>query len=226
MSRTTHTPNTRGAKASAARGNTIAFFTALALSLATAIGAAAWLIGTQESTAMTTVPATQAPAATAAAPATPATSTTTASDNATTTATAKGATAAQATTPQPSAPSTPSAAGQRAFIDPVTGELRQPEHDELAAIAAAAAAAAPARRLAARTANAAPELFGTDGSIVAVVPEDLHTFTVATRGPDGRIVIEHAQGAKNAARLMKANGAKDPQAPVSRAQQKEDRNDR
>ena len=63
-------------------------------------------------------------------------------------------------------------------------------------IAAAAAAAAPARRSAARTASAAPEFFGPDGSVAAVVPEDLHTFTVATRGPDGRIVIEHAQGAQ------------------------------
>jgi hypothetical protein len=119
---------------------------------------------------------------------------------------------------------TPSTAGQRAFIDPVTGELRQPEHEELAALAAADAAAAPPRRLA-RTANAAPESFGPDGSIVAVVPEDLHTFSVATRGPDGRIVIEHAQGANDAARLMNANSAKNPQAPVSRMQ-KEDRNDR
>jgi hypothetical protein len=121
-------------------------------------------------------------------------------------------------------PSTPSAAGQRAFIDPVTGELRQPEHDELAALAAADAAAAPARKLA-RTAGTAPESFGPDGSIVAVVPEDLHTFAVATRGPDGRIVIGHAQGADNADRLVKANSAKVPQAPAS-AQQKEDRHDR
>jgi hypothetical protein len=121
---------------------------------------------------------------------------------------------------QPPAPS----AGQRAFIDPVTGELRQPEHEELAALAAANASAAPAGRLA-RTANTAPESFGPDGSIVAVVPEELHSFTVATRGPDGRIVIEHAQGADNADRLVKANSAKAPQAPVS-TQQKEDRHDR
>lgn len=111
----------------------------------------------------------------------------------------------------------------------MTGQLRQPEHDELAAIAAAAAASAPPAGRLARTATAssAPEFFGPDGSITAVVPEDLHTFTVATRGPDGRVVIEHAQGAANAEKLVKANSAKkSPQVPVTGAQQKEDRNDR
>jgi hypothetical protein len=128
----------------------------------------------------------------------------------------------------PSAPSAPSAAGQRAFIDPVTGEFRPAEHDEIAALNAAAAASAPARRsAAARTAsNASAEFFIEDGSVGAVVPEELHTFTVATRGPDGRIVIDHVQGAKNADKLVKANSAKNSQASVSRAQQKEGRNDR
>jgi hypothetical protein len=131
------------------------------------------------------------------------------------------------TTMAPLQPVAPAAAGQRAFIDPVTGELRQPEHDEVAAVAAEAAAAAPARRAAARTATAAQEFIGDDGSVSAVVPEELHTFTVATRDANGRVVIEHAQGAKNAASMIKANRAtKTPQAPVSRAQQKEDRHDR
>jgi hypothetical protein len=111
-----------------------------------------------------------------------------------------------------------SGAGQRAFIDPTTGQLRQPEHDELAAIAAAAAAA-PAKRLA-RTASVTQEMYGPDGSVEAVVPEDLHTFTVATRGPDGRIKIEHAQGVQNAVKVMNANTAKQG------TQGKEDRNDR
>jgi hypothetical protein len=150
--------------------------------------------------------------------------------------TATPPTAQQPATQQPATQQSvaPSAAGQRAFIDPVTGQLRQPEHDELAAIAAAAAADASAARRAARTANTGPEFFAPDGSIVAVVPEELHTFAVATRGADGRIVIGHAQGANNAATLLEANRAansaqpqpqKSPQAPVSRAQ-KEARHDR
>jgi hypothetical protein len=210
------------------RGTTIALFATLALSLATAIASAVWLISTNEYTGMTatTMPNAQATAANATPAAPTAPMTATASASLTDAATPSGT---QATTKQPAAPpapSVPSGAGQRAFIDPVTGELRQPEHEELTAIAAAEAAAAPARRLA-RTANAAPQFFGADGSVSAVVPEDLHTFTVATRGPDGRIVIEHAQGPSSAARLVKANSAKkSPQASLSRAQQKEDRHDR
>jgi hypothetical protein len=219
--RTRTTPERQSAAkepTAASRGGTLALFATLALSLGTAIAAAAWLIATHEptgmtATTMTTPDASDRPAA-VAAPA-PATAKADASSP-----------AAQQPAPPP-APAAPSAAGQRAFIDPVTGELRQPEHEELAAIAAQAASAAPASRSAARTASVATASFGPDGSVDAVVPEDLHTFTVATRGPDGRIVIEHAQGAANAAKLVKANGAKKgPQASVSRAQQKEDRNDR
>jgi hypothetical protein len=204
--------------------------TALTL-VAAGIAATAWLTSAKESTRVTT--ATTANATTnanansdanasqpvAASPSSQAQTAVVATATATT-----AATAAQATTHQPSAPS---AAGQRAFIDPTTGQLRQPEHEELAAIAAQAAVAAPAGRLAARTASASSQTFGDDGSVSATVPEELHTFTVATRGPDGRIVIEHAQGAANATRMVKANSAKTtPQASVSRAQQKEDRHDR
>jgi hypothetical protein len=228
------TPARQAAKdhTAGSRVGTLALFATLALSLGTAIAAAAWLIATHEVAGMTatTKAAAYSTNAKAPEPAAPAALTAPAA-NATMAASSPAAHRTTQLTAQqpaaPSAPSAPSAAGQRAFIDPVTGELRQPEHEELAAIAAAAAVAAPARRAAARTSDAAAEFFGPDGSIAAVVPEDLHTFTVATRGPDGRIVIEHAQGAASADRLVKANSAKkSPQAAVSRAQQKEDRNDR
>jgi hypothetical protein len=223
--------------------------------LATAIASAAWLISNQEYTetanmmsneqaAATSNPAPSTPAM-PTAPAEPVTSAASAQPPAAadasltanaTAATTNAAQAAQRSSAKPaqsvhsasSAPAAPSAAGQRAFIDPVTGQLRQPEHDELAALAAEAAAnAGTARRSAARTATAAAatEFYGADGSVEAVVPEDLHTFTVATRGPDGRIVVDHAQGRKAADKLVKANSAKKPRASVSHAQ-KEDRNDR
>jgi hypothetical protein len=195
---------------------------------AAGIAAGVWLTSAQESTRMTNAQAdvtNQAQPVTAAqaqgaAKASPATANANASVN---------AAGKRSATQQPSAPPAPSTAGQRAFIDPATGELRQPEHDEIAAIAAAAAAA-PAQKLA-RTAgfaaNTVSESFGDDGSVQAVVPEDLHTFSVATRGADGRVKIDHAQGAKQAAKVMKTNSAKKgPQAPVRGAQVKEDRNDR
>jgi hypothetical protein len=199
---------------------------AAAIALATAgVATAAWLTSAQETTRVTTITST-----------TTAATTTTAAASASAQAQKESvavATAQPTSAPSPSspsstspAPSAPSAAGQRAFIDPATGQLRQPEHEELAAIAAEAAAA-PARRTAARSAGAAAQMFGTDGSVSATVPEELHTFTVATRGPDGRLVIDHAQGRTNAARMVKANSAKNtPRASVSGAQQKEDRNDR
>jgi hypothetical protein len=198
--------------------------TALTL-VAAGIAATAWLTSAQESTRVTTATTANATTnanansdANASQPvaASPSSQAQTAPAVATATATATASTAAQATTQQPSVPS---AAGQRAFIDPATGQLRQPEHEELAAIAAQAAVAAPAGRLAARTANASSQTFGDDGSVSAIVPEELHTFTVATRGPDGRIVIEHVQGKANATRMVKANSAK-------KGAQKEDRNDR
>jgi hypothetical protein len=226
MSRRKRTLNVSVERTSPRRGHARALAAVLTLAAA-GIGATAWLTNAQEPTRVTTTAATAAPSNTASQQAQPSTTMSTATaanaNAASTQPALQQPTAQQPAAPQPAAPS---AAGQRAFIDPVTGQLRQPEHDELAAIAAAAAAA-PARRLSRTAATTAPETFGPDGSVEAVVPEDLHTFTVATRGPDGRITIEHAQGAKNAVKVMKANSAKKgPHAPVSRETAKEDRNDR
>lgn len=201
---------------------------AIALTLAAAgiaIAATAWLTSAPKSARVTTAASAATTDATSANASQPATAS--ASPQAQTAPTQTGTTATAAPTQQPAAPSPAFGAGQRAFIDPATGQLRQPEHEELAAIAAQAAAARPTGRLAARTASASAQTFNDDGSASAVVPEELHTFTVATRGPDGRIVIEHAQGAANARKIVKANNAKHtPRASVSRAQQQEDRHDR
>jgi cytoskeletal protein RodZ len=205
------------------RGRTLALAIAALTLAAIGIAATAWLTNAQEPTRMTTT-ASPNPNASTALPATTSPQAQPASASAPQSSPSDASTASTASP----ASSAPSSAGQRAFIDPVTGQLRQPEHDELAAIAAAAAVAAPAGRLArTSTANAATESFGADGSVEAVVPEDLHTFTVATRGPDGRINIEHAQGAKDAVKVMNANSAKKgPRGPVTQTQGKEDRNDR
>jgi hypothetical protein len=102
-------------------------------------------------------------------------------------------------------PFAPAQAGQRASIDPATGQLRPIEHDDVAKAAQAAPAGA-----ARRSAFAAPQLqerLGPDGAVSVDVPEDLHTFTVATRTADGKVVIEHATGPKGAAAKTRA-GAK------------------
>jgi hypothetical protein len=109
--------------------------------------------------------------------------------------------------------------GQQAFVDPKTGQLRPAEHDEVAALAAA-----PATRRLARTASAAaPQEFdGPAGSIGIAVPDELQTYTVATKAPDGSVVLEHVTGPKQASALVRANTSK--KGPSSHG--KEDRNDR
>jgi hypothetical protein len=112
----------------------------------------------------------------------------------------------------------PASAGQRAQIDPKTGRLRETEHDDVAA----AGSAAPRR--AARTAtiqseSTPQEVLGPGGAIGIAVPEELHTAVVATRTPDGRIVLEHATGPK-------AAGAKVRKGAAKTSGVKEERNDR
>ena len=97
----------------------------------------------------------------------------------------------------------PAEAGQRAFLDPATGQLRPMEHDDV--IKAAPAVGAGARRTAV-VALEPQQRSGEGGGSVIDVPENLHTFTVATKTPDGKTVIEHATGPKAAA--AKVKGAK------------------
>jgi hypothetical protein len=127
-------------------------------------------------------------------------------------------------TPEAAAPAAaPVSAGQQAFIDPKTGQLRPAEHDDVAQLNRAAAGS----RRAARTATAAAEpqqFFGPDGSIGAVVPDELQPFTVATKTPDGGIVIQHVTGPTQAAALVRANSAKAKKSQTNGG--KEEPNDR
>lgn len=112
-----------------------------------------------------------------------------------------------ATSPKPAPAATaapaPGAAGQQAFVDPATGKLRPAEHDEVAALNAKAGGA---RRLA-RTAQAAePQEFATEGGAMGIaVPDEVQPYTVATKTPDGRVVIEHVTGGKAAAKKVREN---------------------
>ena len=128
--------------------------------------------------------------------------------------------AAKRQTPAPAAVETfaPGQAGQRVSIDPATGRLRPIEHDD----AAKAAPAGGARR----AVLGAPqpqlqEMLGPDGTVSVEVPEDLHTFTVARRTADGKVVIEHATGPKGAAAKTRAGAVKGQTSGA-----KEDLNDR
>lgn len=124
-------------------------------------------------------------------------------------------------TPAPvtsAADSAPAAAGQKAYIDPKTGRLRDAEHDDV--LTAAPAPGAQRRALRTVQAQEGQEILGPGGAVGMTVPEDLQTYLVATRTPDGRVVMEHTTGPKAAAGKTRA-GAKAAQSGA-----KEDRNDR
>jgi hypothetical protein len=107
---------------------------------------------------------------------------------------------------------------QQAFIDPTTGRLRPAEHDDAAALRAATPSAG-ARRLA-RTAAVEPQAFELpDGASGIAVPDELQPASVATKMPDGRIVIEHATGPTQAKALVRARSAK----KIQNGQGKEER---
>jgi hypothetical protein len=115
-----------------------------------------------------------------------------------------------ASTPKPApapvaAAQAPVAAGQQAFIDPATGKLRPAEHDEVAALNAKGAAGARRLARAAQVANE-PQEFPTEGGAMGVVvPDELQPYTVATKTPDGRVVIEHVTGGKAAVKKVHEN---------------------
>jgi hypothetical protein len=118
-------------------------------------------------------------------------------------------TAAPAAKPSASAAQTPAtavpagSAAQQAHIDPKTGQLRPTEHDDAAVIASKS----QTKRLA-RSAAAEPQQFATENAVGVAVPDEVQPYTVATKTPDGKIVIEHVQGGKAAADKVKQNSSK------------------
>lgn len=207
MSRTTMTPH-GSSFASSHRGITTVIALAAFVALA---GAVLWMYAADESTAMTVTAA--AAVAAPAAPQAPAPTPVAAPVQ-----TAQAAQTAPAPAPAAAqeAGSLPAGtAGQQAFIDPKTGKLRPMEHDDV--IAAAPQAAKRTLK------TAAPqELAGPEGSVGVVVPEDLQTYTVATRQADGSVTIGHVSGPKAATtQVRSAKKAVNPS-----AQDKEERNDR
>lgn len=202
MSRTTMTPH-GSSFASSHRGITTVVALAAFVALA---GAVLWMYAADESTAMTVTAAAAVPA-----PQTPAPTPVAAPVQ-----TAQTAQTAPAPAPAPEAGSLPAGtAGQQAFIDPKTGKLRPMEHDDV--LAAAPQAAKRTLKTAEPQALAGPE-----GSVGVVVPEDLQTYTVATRQADGSVTIGHVAGPKAATtQVRSAKKAVNPS-----AQDKEERNDR
>jgi hypothetical protein len=90
-------------------------------------------------------------------------------------------------------------AGQRAFIDPVTRQLREPTPEEVAALQNADRA---------RTLSAAvsPSILvqNPDGSQTVILSDEHMVYTVATVDTAGKVVVDHATGPAEAGAKMKA----------------------
>ena len=115
--------------------------------------------------------------------------------------------AKQAPAADPKAParpqgSAPTGGGLTAFKDPETGELRAPLPGEAEALIGPSSAeiAGPLQQLAA-----------PGGGVGIVLPDSFTTYEVATKGPDGKITVQHAAGQAAAEEILKASPKREVQ---------------
>lgn len=103
--------------------------------------------------------------------------------------------------------------GQRAFIDPKTGKLREAEPGEAEAL--------QPLKLKTRKALAAPAprmLSGPGGAVGMVVPEEAMSYSVATVNPDGTVSMACVTGKTKAEAIVKSP------AKATKATKKEEHN--
>ena len=96
-------------------------------------------------------------------------------------------------------------AGMRAYIDPVTGQLREPEQEELAAAEAERSARSVACPPAADSESPELDIPLAGGGVARPVGDDT-LVTAATIGADGTLQVEHAQGGASALSKVAAGG--------------------
>jgi hypothetical protein len=101
---------------------------------------------------------------------------------------------------QPAAQSAPATGGMRVFIDPATGQIRQPEAEDIQSLQPAA----PAKLKAA--APAAP-LSGPGGAVGMRVGDDQMVYSVATKNADGSISFECHKGPEKARQAVERKSA-------------------
>jgi hypothetical protein len=100
----------------------------------------------------------------------------------------------------PTTPTTPaSGSGQRAFIDPATGKLREPEPGEAEALHLQ-----PGARRALQAAPAPQQIAGPGGAIGMAVPEEAMSYSVATLNPDGSVSMACVTGNAKAEAIVKS----------------------
>lgn len=94
--------------------------------------------------------------------------------------------------PPPGVPSARSAGGLVVFIDPATGQIRQPDAVEIGSLAPPPAAVT--------SVDEAPLAmkFGPGGAVGIVLDSRFESFMVVTRTPDGKLTMDCVTGSKKA----------------------------
>jgi len=90
--------------------------------------------------------------------------------------------------PQPT--TSPASAGATVFVDPATGQIRQPEASEIGALAAQGTTAPP---------TAPVVIQGPGGAVGIKLTDDFLNYVTIHKDSDGRLVVTETSGAKTAA---------------------------
>jgi hypothetical protein len=106
----------------------------------------------------------------------------------------------------PAPPAAP-AKGLVVFVDPVTGQIRQPDPAEIGALTAP-----PQRSTTARPAPDAPLLmkYGPGGAVGVVLDSRYESFMVVTKKPDGSLSMDCVEGARKADEAVTGGTKKKP----------------
>jgi hypothetical protein len=105
----------------------------------------------------------------------------------------------------------PATGGVLVFIDPATGEIREPEKEELQSLAPGAAPdVTPDEALRRAAAQTAPQsLTHPSGAEGVVLGEDQMVYSVVTIGPDGKLKMDCVTGKDKAEAHVKAPSGKE-----------------
>lgn len=100
--------------------------------------------------------------------------------------------------------------GAVVFIDPATGQIRQPSPAEIGSLAGQA-------RSTAGTPSAPAAVQGPGGAVGVTLGEDFMSYTVVTKTPDGKLATECVTGGKQAeARVHSGAASKDTKSPETK----------
>lgn len=115
-------------------------------------------------------------------------------------------TAAKLSNPKPPQKNVDVNKGLMVFIDPVTGQMREPTAEELRALTTANTAASSAKQA---VQPGSANIQGADGSPGMTLGPDSMIYTVVTRTPEG-LKMEEVTGERAAAERVKAGKSEEP----------------